>query len=148
MLLLLHQIFHLFQCIYCLEINCISQSFRGDKFSYLDGCIFLFYQQGNETRGQILILEHPIWVLFQIYGSVDYYKIHPGPFYRLLAPFHVILLFPATVLFDRAGFVGVAADLFQENVALHRRKVALRLTQPGPQQTVKCEDYLLSRWIN
>lgn len=40
---------------------------------------------------------------FQIYGSVDRYKILPGPFYRLLGLFHLILLFPTSVLL--VGFV-------------------------------------------
>lgn len=70
--------------------------------------------------------------LFQIYGSVDQYKILPGPFYRLLCLVHLILLFPTTVLFDKAAFVAAAAVLFQENVALHRTKMVAHLTQPGP----------------
>lgn len=120
-------------------------SIHGDEFSYLDGCIFLLIlstRKGNQRSN--LILEHSIWVLFQIYGSVDEYKIQPGPFYRLVVLLHTILLFPTTVLFDRAGFVGVAAHLVQGNAALHRRKVAVHLTKPQQWQTVKCEDYLLS----
>lgn len=42
--------------------------------------------------------ETPNLGLFQIYGSVDRYKILPGPFYRLLGLFHLILLFPSTVI--------------------------------------------------
>lgn len=51
---------------------------------------------------------------FQIYGSVDLYKIQPGPFYRLLGLFHLILLFfpPTTVLFVRAGFVRAVTASF------------------------------------
>ncbi len=49
--------------------------------------------------------ETPNLGLFQIYGSEDWYKILPRPFYRLLGLFHLILLFPNTVLFVRACFV-------------------------------------------
>lgn len=77
--------------------------------------------------------------LFQIYGSEDRYKTLPGPFYRLLGLFHLILLFPNTVLFVRAGFVRAVTRQFfsQENVALHRRNRVAHPNRPWQDSQVR-----------
>lgn len=69
--------------------------------------------------------------LFQIYGSVDRYKILPRPFYRLLVLFQFDIAFfppkPLYCLSELALLELWLLVLFQGNVAIHRRNRVVHL---------------------
>lgn len=83
-----------------------------------------------------LIPKHPIWVPFRYMARKTGIKLKPGPFYRLLVLFHLILLPPPpNGVYCCQSWLCLGV-LFQENVALHRRNRGSASTIHHPPSSV------------
>lgn len=102
-----------------------------------------------------LIPKHPIWVPFRYMARKTGIKLKPGPFYRLLVLFHLILLPPppkrCVLLSELAlfgSFIPGKRCPPQEKPGYCIHHPPSTILGPASQwMTVKREDYVLSRWI-